>query len=60
MVVDNNDSKSGYWVVTQSFRIYVVMVDRAGFEPAAFRSVGLVVLLANRTFFGLRFVSIPG
>ncbi len=36
------------------------MVDRAGFEPAAFRSVGLVVLLANRTFFGLRFVSIPG
>ena len=29
------------------------MVDRAGFEPAAFRSVGLVVLLANRTFFGL-------
>jgi hypothetical protein len=36
------------------------MVDRAGFEPAAFRRLGPDVGLANRTFFGLTFVSIPG
>ena len=33
------------WLVTQW------LVDRAGFEPATFRSCGLVCL-ANRTFFG--------
>ena len=45
LVEDNNDSKSDYLVSTWILRIVIVMVDRAGFEPAAFRSVGLGVCL---------------